>query len=171
MGGGVGMGRRPLADHRTPTEVTFETVVRAALAVLSPTLANQPDRLAIVIQNVHNRTVPDEREALLSVFRLDGAKGARSWLDERFREPTDPEGTTGTFLPFRFVRIDPKAPREMHIIQGVCFRKEAGWHRVSRGLAAACAMEPLYAEASVSPPVFEVSTEPPEGVRVVELDR
>jgi hypothetical protein len=169
MGGGVGMSRRP-ADHRVPTEITFETVVRAAVSVLSPTLAGQIDRLAIVMQNVFANTTVEDRDAMLSVFRLNGAEGVRQWLDEKFREPTDPEGATGLFLPFRFVRIDPKCPREVHIIKGVCFRKEAGWHRVSRALAAACAMEPLYAEAAVSPPVFEVSTDPPAG-RSVELDR
>ena len=113
----------------------------------------------------------DELQGVAAAYRLGGVEAVKPMLNERFRDEGDLADEELTFMPFRFVRVRPASPRASHVVEGVCFRREAGWHRVSRSLARKLAAEPENdLNPAQSPKVFEVQVHRPYG-RVAELDR
>lgn len=130
-----------------------------------------PDQDAIV-EHVVKILSAEEQAAMCSMFRLDGVEAALCWLNERFREAGDAPDEDLTFMPFRFVRIRPESARQTAVVEGIAFKREAGWHRVSRALARRLASEPENELNPVtSPKVFQVAlTRIDFRTRVVELD-
>jgi hypothetical protein len=113
----------------------------------------------------------EERNAVEAMYRLDGMEAVKHWLNDRFRTPEDDPTDVGTFVPFRYVRINPRSRKLSHGTHGVTIKREAGWHRVSRGMARLLAQEPendMHPEDS--PCIFEITAKRPTSGRVAELN-
>jgi hypothetical protein len=154
-------------------QITFENVVEVASVLIGIGW----DFKLPVLDHVRAELAPREREALLSVYRLAGPQGVLDWLDERFRgdepmlrgndEALAPQ--RGFFVPFRFVRIRPNVRREIQVIGGIQFRKDVGWYKTTRPIAALCAAEPLNDRNLADGSVFEVATTIPRSTRFAEV--
>lgn len=167
------------------TEVLDFTAVLHKVVELRQIGLAHSDRFITIRDWVRGRLSDDELEVVVSSYRLDGPEAAFKWLQEHFREldkdvlGEEEHGVIRhafdmTFVPFRFVRIRPDCRREVHVMPqyNAIFRREAGWHEVSRALGAACAAEPLHEGSPrghiAFAPVFDVAINPPKG-RVVQV--
>lgn len=131
-----------------------------------PDTERDPDA-ARVASFVDRSAGEETAAAVVAAFRLGGLDAAQEVLEAAYG------GGDGAFVPFAFVRISPRSGRQQAVVEGVAFRREAGWHRVSRAFAFRLAKEPENElNPKASPKVFEVSVRRPlDAARVAELNR